>query len=438
MIARVAMCAVTAGVVIAFGKAHAVMNTYDFTGSSRFAWSAVLILVLCLSAYGSGLPDDIVDRKDALLASGRAIVAAVVVASVGQLFVGDALLPRFVVFGAAPVLVIAYFLFGLVHVGSRTRRESRDRVLLIGDPSEAAMLRRDLALAPEELATVAGSLTAGEVRGFGVDEARLRQVVAEAGSNVIVLSRDAQNDDVIVHQAALLHESGVRVRTMSLFYEQWLGKLPVSELERISLLFDISEIHRRGYVRARRLLDLCLAVAAVVPLVMVIPVVVIGNLVANRGPLFYRQSRVGKNGVPFEILKFRTMKPTPQGLVNEWTTEDDPRITPFGKLLRRTHVDEVPQVLNILRGELSFVGPRPEQPHYVAELLEKLPFYGLRHLVTPGLTGWAQVKYGYAGTETAALEKLQYEFFYLRHQSLALDLRILFRTVRRVLRATGR
>lgn len=438
MMPRFVMCAITAAVVIAFGKVHAMANTYDFTGSSRFALSGALILVLCLSAYGSGLPDDVTDRRDAFAASVRAVAVAVVVVSVAQLFVGDALLPRFVLFGAAPVLIAAYGLLGFLHVSSRTRRELRDRVLLVGDEAEAAMLRRDLLQAPEEPATFAGSLSATEARAFGGDAAQLREVVQRTSTNLIVLSRDALNDDLVIHQAALLHESGVRIRTMSLFYEQWLGKLPVTELERVSLLFDISELHRRGYVRTRRLLDLSLGTAAVVPLLLVTPIVIAGNLVANRGPLFYRQPRVGKNGTSFEILKFRTMTPAPHGLVNEWTTEDDPRITPFGKLLRRTHVDEMPQMLNILRGELAFVGPRPEQPHYVDELLEKLPFYGLRHLVTPGLTGWAQVKYGYAGTETAALEKLQYEFFYLRHQSLSLDLRILFRTVRRVLRASGR
>jgi lipopolysaccharide/colanic/teichoic acid biosynthesis glycosyltransferase len=120
-----------------------------------------------------------------------------------------------------------------------------------------------------------------------------------------------------------------------------------------------------------------------------------------------------------------------------WTTEDDPRITRFGGLMRRSHLDELPQVINILRGDLSIVGPRPEQPRYVAELTRKLPFYDVRHLVRPGLTGWAQVKYGYAGDERDALEKLQYEFWYLRHQALLLDLRIIGRTVRSVLGRSG-
>jgi lipopolysaccharide/colanic/teichoic acid biosynthesis glycosyltransferase len=231
------------------------------------------------------------------------------------------------------------------------------------------------------------------------------------------------------------------VRTLSLFYEQWLGKLPVTELERVSLMFDIGELHRARYGRVKRLLDVTLAAGGVVVLALVAPLVVVGNLVANRGPLLFRQTRVGKQGTTFEILKFRTMVATTADDGDgggAWTTETDPRITPFGRVLRRTHVDELPQVWNILRGDLAIVGPRPEQPRYVSELVEKLPFYDLRHLVRPGLTGWAQVKYGYAGSDSDALEKLQYEFFYLRRQGMAFDLQIMGRTVRSVLGRAGR
>jgi lipopolysaccharide/colanic/teichoic acid biosynthesis glycosyltransferase len=122
----------------------------------------------------------------------------------------------------------------------------------------------------------------------------------------------------------------------------------------------------------------------------------------------------------------------------EWTSENDSRITQFGRILRRTHIDELPQVLNVLRGDLSVVGPRPEQPHYVAWLVDKLPFYSMRHMVRPGLTGWAQVKYGYAGNGSEALDKLKYDFYYLRHQTLGLDLRIIVRTIRSVIGLAGR
>ena len=254
---------------------------------------------------------------------------------------------------------------------------------------------------------------------------------------MLVLSGAAQADERIVDQAAVLHESGVRVRTQSLFYEEWLGKIPVADLGRVSLFFDIGEVHRDRFGRIKRLVDVAASLVGLVVLVAVLPFVSLGNRFANRGPLFYTQDRVGRGGQVFRILKFRSMRDD-AAVPTDWTGEHDPRITPFGNFLRRTHLDELPQVWNIATGDLSLVGPRPEQPQYVADLVEKLPFYDLRHIVRPGLTGWAQVKYGYAGDQHDALEKLQYDFHYLRRQSMLFDMRIIGRTVRSVLGRQGR
>lgn len=429
--------------VVVFGLAlvHArVLNDYSFTGTSRFGWTIAYVALLCTFAYGFGLPDVPRSRRAALgPAVGAAFLGAAAI-SLLQLFVGDALLPRFVVFGAALLLPDWYRICVSLAMGGRSRAEARDRVVVIAEPDDVAALDAELHLAPERPASIVASLTVAEAStasgGVRPIEERL-----DGGPvpTVVVLDRAAQDDPSIVAQVAALHEAGVRVRSLTLFYEEWLGKLPISELERAFLLFDIGEVHRAGYGRAKRIFDVPLALLGIVGLVTVTPLVWLVNLAANRGPLLYRQDRVGKGGTTFSILKFRTMAPRLEGdLVNEWTSEDDPRITAFGRVLRRTHVDELPQVLNVLRGDLSIVGPRPEQPRYVDELTEKLPFYPLRHLVRPGLTGWAQVKYGYAGNESDALEKLQYEFWYLRHQSLGTDLKIVGRTVRSVLGSEGR
>ncbi|HET7721003.1 MAG TPA: sugar transferase, partial [Acidimicrobiales bacterium] len=291
---------------------------------------------------------------------------------------------------------------------------------------------------PERPAVLAWVLSPAEAAVETGPEQPLVEVVRATRATAVVLDRVALADQSIVAQAATLHEAGVRVRTLSLFYDEWLGKLPLAELERISLMFDIGELHRARYGRVKRILDGLGAAAGMVVLAAVIPVVWIGNLVGNRGPLLYRQTRVGKGGKEFQILKFRTMTPGGSGAATQWTADGDPRITPFGAWLRKSHLDELPQVVNIFRGDLSVVGPRPEQPRYVDELEKKIPFYGLRHLVRPGLTGWAQVKYPYGASEGDALEKLQYEFYYLRHQGLALDLRVTGRTLRSVLGRAGR
>lgn len=428
-------------VVLALSKVHAAYVAdppYDYTGSFRFAWSLGYALALALAAYGLGLPELARTRRQAV---GQALVASfggALVVSTVQLVAGDALLPRFVVLGSAVLVAPVHVLAATVSQRGRSQDEWRDRVAFVGAAAELETLRSELQGSVERPATVVSHLTLDEAAAGSDRQKPLVQAVIESGATVLVLDRGAVSDRSVVEQSAPLHEAGVRVRTLLEFYEGWLGKLPVGELERASLFFDIGEIHRLRYGRIKRLVDIAGAAVGVLPLLILVPVVLVGNRIGNRGPLLYRQDRVGRGGAPFSILKFRTMAPTGSDVIDtSWTAVGDVRVTPFGALLRRSHLDELPQVVNILRGELSIVGPRPEQPRYVSELSAKLPFYGMRHLVRPGLTGWAQVKYGYAGDEDDAVEKLQYEFFYLRHQSLRFDLRVIGRTVRSVLGSEG-
>jgi lipopolysaccharide/colanic/teichoic acid biosynthesis glycosyltransferase len=187
----------------------------------------------------------------------------------------------------------------------------------------------------------------------------------------------------------------------------------------------------------KRATDYVLAVLGTLLLVVLAPLILIGNLIGNRGPLFFRQERVGLGGEPFRIWKLRTMTPGADD-VSGWTSNADPRITPFGKVLRRTHIDELPQVLNIFVGDLAVVGPRPEQVGYANQLAEALPFYSARQLVRPGLTGWAQVRYQYAASEEDAYVKLQFDLHYVRHESLATDVRILWLTLHHLVFDGGR
>lgn len=428
-------------VVVALSKVHAAYVAdppYDYTGSFRLAWSVFYAAVLAVAVYGAGLPELPRTARQATVAAGAAAASGALAISVMQLVSGGGLLPRFVVFGSA-VIVVPYEL-GLWALARRGRvaGEHRDRVFVVAPQREVDQLAADLALSPERPSVVVGVLSVDDTHPVGERDKPLVEAAIREGASVVVLGRGALVDEAVVAQAALLHEAGMRVRSLLQFYEQWLGKLPVSELERATLFFDIGEIHKVRYGRIKRLVDVGGGVVGMVAFLLAVPVVLVGNLVANRGPLFYRQERVGRGGDTFWILKFRTMRPTdPSMVTSDWTAADDPRVTRFGRLLRTSHLDELPQVWNILRGDLSIVGPRPEQPRYVTELSRSLPFYGLRHVVRPGLTGWAQVKYGYAGDERDALEKLQYEFFYLSHQGIRFDLRVMARTVRSVTGTEG-
>ncbi len=427
--------------VLALSKVHAAYvatPAYDFTGGPRLWWAIPYICLLALATYAVGLPDQPRTWVRAALLSLLAGLGAALGVSVIQLAVGDALLPRFVVFGAVLLNVPFQVAANAMSRDGRSRAGNRDRVLLVSDPTERERLIDDLRMEVERSATLAGAISRRDAIPTPDDPRPITTVANEVGATVVVLDRMAQTDERVITQAAALHERGIRIRTLEAFYGEWLGKLPVSELERASLFFDISEVHNTGFARFKRLMDLAVAVPGTLVLLLVTPFVLLGDLVANRGPVLYSQVRVGRGGEEFTILKFRTMR-TDGGIVQDstWTSRDDARVTPFGRFLRRSHLDELPQVVNILKGDLSVVGPRPEQPRYVDELSDKLPFYNLRHLVRPGLTGWAQVKYGYAGDERDALEKLQYEFFYLEHQDMTFDLRIMLRTFRSTLGGPG-
>jgi lipopolysaccharide/colanic/teichoic acid biosynthesis glycosyltransferase len=419
-------------VVLGLAKAHAAfVGAYDLTESSRFAWVLFYIGATWLVAYGLGLPD----RETAAQARRYSVLASVLaplLIAIMQLALGTALIPRFVIGLSVPLFCLVFIASSNVRRHGWHAASQRDRVFAILDEEDVEVLRADLAGPLRRAASLVGALSIGDLQ---LDPG-LAHHLDSTDATVLVLGRQALVDFDLVREAAAAHEGGMRVRTLRDFYEEWVGKVPLGELQRSMLLFDIGELHRPTYERASRLVDLLAGVVGLVALALVVPAVAVGNVFGNRGGLFFKQPRIGRGEQEFEILKFRSM--VPGSSTGQWTQPDDMRVTRFGRFLRLTHIDELPQVLNILRGDLSVVGPRPEQPRYVEELAATIPFYRLRHLVRPGLTGWAQVNYLYGADEKDALQKLQYEFWYLRHQTIALDLRIIARTMRSVLGFQGR
>ena len=439
-IRRAVMILAPVVVVIVVGELHAHLighYSYSYDGTQRFLWSLAYMALLEFFAYVSGAFD--IQRTEAgvLWASVGAVAGGAAAISLIQLALDSLLLPRIVVGGSAIALLPIYFAVGHSAKRAQSLGAGEDRVLAVIGPQEAAALEADIDRAPERSVRLVRILHPSRFSARSDQPSlNLANEVEAVRATVIVLDRDAQADEGLIAQAAELHGLGLRIRTLTVFYDEWLGKLPVAELERLSLMFDIQELHAPAYARTKRVIDLTFALVGVVLVIVFIPIVWIADRIANPGPLFFRQTRIGKGGHTFTILKFRTMPPG-RG-ESEWTAEDDPRLGTVGRWMRRVHVDELPQVINILRGELSLVGPRPEQPRYVAELTEKIPFYDVRHLVLPGVTGWAQVKFPYGASVEDALEKLQYEFYYLRHQGPVLDGRILARTVRTLVALKGR
>lgn len=286
----------------------------------------------------------------------------------------------------------------------------------------------------------------GPIAGVPVlgTSADLPRLAAELAADDVVLA--ITNREAISQAAfnALLtcREQGFHVTTMPSLYEQLLGRVPVEHVGRnLSAVLPVEERGptERLYIAIKRAADLLGGVVALIPLTLCVPVVALANALTSPGPLFYRQTRVGKGGQNFQVLKFRTMRPDAEAATGAvWARANDDRITPIGWLLRKTRLDELPQVINVLRGEMSLIGPRPERPEFVDDLVRQIPFYRARHAVKPGITGWAQVRYGYGSNVTDARIKLEYDLYYVRHCGFYLDALILLKTAAVMLGLRGR
>lgn len=235
-----------------------------------------------------------------------------------------------------------------------------------------------------------------------------------------------------------LKVKGIEVLDGVAFYERLKGKILIDTLKPAWLIF--SEGFKRPWrIRiAKRMVDIVLAIIGLlltIPLFAIVPLLV---KLESRGPVFFRQKRVGENGEEFWLIKFRSMEVDAEAQTGPvWASEKDPRVTPLGYYLRKLRIDEIPQMINVLKGEMSLVGPRPERLVFVEKLKKAIPYYTLRLSVKPGITGWAQVKYPYGASEKDAIEKLQYELYYIKNLSLLLDLTILFSTIHVILMGKG-
>lgn len=295
-LARVGQYGGVVAIVLALSKLHASVvaaEPYSWHTSSRFAWSICYMVALIVAAYAVGLPDLVRGRRSTLIAAVAASAAGAGVMSLVQLVTGDALLPRFVVFGTALVLVPWSMLCAaLAGSGHRSGLE-RDRVLVIGSADSATMLATELDHAPERPATLVAHLTAEAAQSAGSGSLPIVETARAERATVTVLAHEAQSVESVVAQVAVLHEGGMRIRPLADFYEEWLGKLPMGELERTSMLFDIGELHRARYARIKRVIDIPIALLGMVPFVLAVPVVALGNLFANRGTPGEAACRVG-------------------------------------------------------------------------------------------------------------------------------------------------
>ena len=253
----------------------------------------------------------------------------------------------------------------------------------------------------------------------------------------IVVAMEGRRGELPVQELLSLRFQGISVEEVGTLSERLYGKIQLDGLRPSTFLY--TEGFRMGAFQQflRQLFSIIAAATLLLLFAPFFPLVVLAVKLSSSGPLFFRQTRVGMGGRNFQVIKFRTMFTDAEKGGAKWATKNDPRVTRIGMFLRKTRIDEIPQLWNVLRGDMGFVGPRPERPEFTAWLNEELPFYYLRNLIRPGLTGWAQVRYGYGATLEETRQKLEYDLYYIKHMSLGLDLLIMFETIKTILRRRG-
>lgn len=246
---------------------------------------------------------------------------------------------------------------------------------------------------------------------------------------LVVVHRNTLRNKEISKQLYKILPLGISIISFENFYEMTIEKVPVSIINEEWFLENLKEINKKFFEIFKRIFDIVGAVLLGIPTLIILPFVALMIKTESRGSIFYKQKRIGKNEKIFEIVKFRSMVKGAEKNGAVWAKEQDSRITKVGKILRKTSIDELPQLWNVLKGEMSFVGPRPERPEFVETLEKEIPHYAMRHLIKPGLSGWAQIKYPYGASVRDAREKLQFDLYYLKNRSVVLDLAISAKTL---------
>lgn len=352
--------------------------------------------------------------------------------------------PVFFALGAAGVLP-------LWRLGCRALLEQgafRSRVIILGAGAagrtvqqvlrtEAAPLYQVLGFIDDDPAKAGAEIDGSPVLG---PRAALLPSLAGLRATELVLAISEGLDADLFRTVLEAQEQGLVLTPMPLLYEALTGRVPVEHIgEQWAVALPLSPPEASGLYRlGRRAVDLAAGLAGLLLLALLLPLLAPLILLDSRGPLLFRQTRLGRGGRPFTLYKLRTMLPDAEEEGPRWAAPADPRVTRVGRILRRSRLDELPQALNLLRGEMSLIGPRPERPEFVSRLAAEIPYYRARHAVAPGLTGWAAIHQDYAASVPDALLKLQYDLYYIKHRSLGLDGWILLRTLARILRLAGR
>ncbi len=322
-----------------------------------------------------------------------------------------------------------------------------EKILIVGSGELAVEVAREMLNRPDAGYRIAGFVgTDPQMLGKSLINPRmigltseLHEVVKRENIDRIIVAMGERRGHLPTAELLQLSLTGkVNIEEGASFYERVTGRVSLSMIRPSWLIFSSRGRQTRISGVARNIVH---RIVALIGGLLSLPIAILTAVLIrleSPGGVFYKQERVGKNGVPFNVIKFRSMRADAEKAGPVWARQDDDRTTRIGRFIRKTRIDEIPQFWNILRGEMDFVGPRPERPHFVSQLAEEIPYYEQRHLIAPGLTGWAQIKYPYGASIEDARQKLQYDLYYIKNQSLMLDAAILFETIKIILFGRGR
>ena len=366
-----------------------------------------------------------------LVLSVLCFVLGVVVYFFPGIYIG----PHVLTFGIS-ILAIVLVLWRQSYEWVISQSAFRERVYVLGSGERARSVietlrtRRDAGMEIVNEVPATGELEyfASELRSFCEPKPRIDRVI---------VAMENRRGSMPVRELLDLRLRGVIIEDASFLMERLLGKLPLDGLNPSTLIFTHGFNVKASQQIARRLVSILVSFIGLMLCLPMIPFIMLAVRLSSPGPIFFRQTRVGLRGRPFSVIKFRTMRQDAEKNGAVWATKNDSRVTRLGKFMRKTRLDEIPQLWNVLRGDMGFVGPRPERPEFVEWLNSEIPFYELRHIIRPGLTGWAQVRYQYGATLEETKQKLEYDLYYVKHLSIGLDLLIMFETIKTILLRRG-
>jgi sugar transferase (PEP-CTERM system associated) len=435
--------------IVAAVMAAAYLRLADGALTQSDFWKAGLIALVCqLCLYYAELYDFRIlsERREVFLRLLQALGSTSLILAVVYYWFPALVIGRGVFVIAAVLVIGAVGGWRIIYEWVTGQLRSRERLLLVGTSAASITLAKELFERRELGVQIVGFIDPDPTR---VGAPVLNPGVIGTLEDIPRISRSLGVDRVVVSLADArgrlpmdklleMKLDGVTFDHLASVYEEYTGKIAVENLRPSWLIFSEGFRKSPKLEAVKRAIDLAVAAVGLVLTLPVMLAVAAGIRLTSPGYVLFKQDRVGRNGRVFRLYKFRSMMAHAEALTGAvWATPDDERVTPLGRFLRRSRLDELPQFWNVLKGDMSLVGPRPERPEFVQDLTKQIPFYGQRHVVKPGLTGWAQVRYSYGASVEDALEKLQYDLFYVKNMSMGLDLFILFKTIQTVVLQRG-